>query len=190
MGGTVGSYLAVEGDEKMYIPKAVKKTYEEVGEILTVYSEKYLNKEYEELCLHALEKLYQKRPSPLKSGEANLWAAGIIYAIGGNNSIFDPKQPIHMTEKELISPLGVATQTVFSQASQIRQMLRIEPYRAEWCLPSEMGNNAWLWVVSIDGRPYDARMLSVEWQEICYKRGLIPYVPAYSEYGPYRGYRS
>lgn len=174
----------------MYIPKAVKKTYEEVGEILTGYSEKYLNKEYEELCMHALEKLYQKRPSPLKSGEANIWAAGIIYAIGGNNLIFDPNRPIHMTAKELAAPLGVAAKDASTQASQIRKLLRIEPYRAEWCLPSEMGNNEWLWIVSLDGRPYDARMLSVEWQEICYRRGLIPYVPAYREYGSYRGYLS
>lgn len=174
----------------MYISKAVRKTYEEVGKILAGYSEKYLNKEYEELCLRALEQLYQKRPSPLKSGEANIWAAGIIYAIGGNNLIFDRKRPIHMTAKELAASLGVATKDASTQASQIRKLLRIEPYRAEWCLPSEMGNNEWLWIVSIDGRPYDARMLSVEWQEICYRRRLIPYVPAYREHGSYRGYLS
>ena len=174
----------------MYIPVAVQKTYEEVGKILTGYSEKYLSKEYEELCLHTLEKLYQKKPSPLKCGEANVWAAGIIYAIGSNNSIFDETRSIHMEANELTAPLGVEEQVASSQASRIKKLLRIEPYRAEWCLPSEMGSNTWLWIVSIDGRPYDARMLSVEWQEICYRRGLIPYVPAYSEYGPYRGYRS
>lgn len=174
----------------MYIPKAVRETYEKAGEILTGYSEKYLNEEYEELCLHALEKLYQRRPSPLKCGDAGIWAAGIIYAIGSNNLIFDPNRPVHMTEKELAASLGVSVEDVSARASRIRKLLRIEPYRAEWCLPSEMGNNEWLWIVSLDGRPYDARMLSVEWQEICYRRGLIPYVPAYREYGPYRGYLS
>lgn len=68
----------------MNIPKEMQKIYEEISKLLIEYSEEYLNKEYEELCLHALEKLCRKRPSPLKSGRSNTWAAGIVYAIGSN----------------------------------------------------------------------------------------------------------
>lgn len=34
-------------------------------------------------------------------------------------------------------------------------------------------------MVSIDGLPFDARTLPVEMQELCYEKGLIPYIPAY-----------
>lgn len=133
-------------------------------EILIQYSTKYLNKEYEELCLHALEKLCRKRPSPLKSGRSNTWAAGIVYAVGSNNFIFDKSQPIHMTAKELAAPFGVTASTASSKAAMIKKMLKIDYFHAEWCLPSEVADNAMLWMVSIDGIPFDARMLPVEVQ--------------------------
>lgn len=46
----------------MNIPKEMQKTYEEISKLLIDYSTEYLSKEYEELCLHALEKLCRKRP--------------------------------------------------------------------------------------------------------------------------------
>lgn len=163
----------------MNVPKDMRETYEKISKLLIEYSEKYLNKEYEELCLHALEKLCRKRPSPLKNGRSNTWAAGIVYAIGSNNFIFDKNQPIHMTAKELAAPFGVAASTASSKATQIKKMLKIDYSNAEWCLPSEAASNPMLWMVSIDGLVFDARMLSVEMQEACYKKGLIPFVPAY-----------
>ncbi len=165
----------------MNVPKEMRETYEEISKLLIEYSEEYLNKEYEELCLHALEKLCRKRPSPLKSGRSNTWAAGIVYAIGSNNFIFDKSQPIHMTAKELAAPFGVAASTASSKAAQIKKMLKINYSRAEWCLPSEVISNPMLWTVAIDGLAVDARMLPVELQEICYEKGLIPFVPAYEK---------
>ncbi len=76
----------------MNVPKEMRETYEVISKLLIEYSEEYLNKEYEELCLHALEKLCSKRPSPLKSGRSNTWAAGIVYAIGSNNFINEHKE--------------------------------------------------------------------------------------------------
>ena len=163
----------------MKIPKEMEKTYEEISKLLIDYSAEYLSKEYEELCLHALEKLCRKRPSPLKSGRSNTWAAGIVYAVGSNNFIFDRSQPIHMTAKELVAPFGVSASTASSKAATIKKMLKINYFQPEWCLPSEMADNPMIWMVSVNGFPVDARMLSVEMQEICYEKGLIPYVPAY-----------
>ncbi len=165
----------------MNVPKEMRETYEAISKLLIEYSKEYLNKEYEELCLHALEKLCRKRPSPLKSGRASTWAAGIVYAVGRNNFIFDKNQPVHMTSKELAAPFGVAASTAASKADLIKKMLKIDYFNAEWCLPSETASNPLLWMVSIDGLAFDARMLPVELQEICYEKGLIPYVPAYQK---------
>ena len=57
--------LKGKGRQKMNVPKEMRETYEEISKLLIEYGEKYLNKEYEELCLHVLEKLCRKRPSPL-----------------------------------------------------------------------------------------------------------------------------
>lgn len=165
------------------IPKEMQKTYEEISQLLIDYSSEYLNKEYEELCLHALEKLCRKRPSPLKSGTTNGWAAGIVHAIGSNNFIFDRSQPIHMTAKKLAAPFGVAASTASSKASAIKKLLKIDYSRAEWCLPSMAASNPMLWMVSINGFLLDARTLPVEMQRICYEKGLIPFVPADKDAG-------
>lgn len=162
----------------MKIPKEMQATYDDISKILIEYSRLYLDDDYEQLCLHALEKLCRKRPSPLKSGRINTWAAGIIYAIGSNNFIFDKTQKIHMTAKELVEPLGVASSTASSKAKEIKKMLKIDYFNAEWCLSSEIADNTMLWMVSIDGLLYDARRLPEELQVICYEKGLIPYVPA------------
>lgn len=163
----------------MNVPKEMRETYEEISKLLIEYGERYLNKEYEELCLHALEKLCRKRPSPLKSGRSNTWAAGIVYAIGSNNFIFDKSQPVHMTAKELAAPFGVAASTASSKAAQIKKMLKIDYFNAEWCLPSKAVSNPMLWMVSIDGLVFDARTLPVDLQKMCYEKGIIPFIPAH-----------
>lgn len=62
--------------------------YDELSAIIGSHCDDYLSVEYKTLCLRALEKLYRERPSPLTSGRARTWAAGIIYAVAQNN-LFD-----------------------------------------------------------------------------------------------------
>ena len=149
----------------MAVPKAMQEKYNEIAAILEPYCDEYLNDEYKELCLHALEKLCRKRPSPLISGKATTWAAGIIYAIGQNNFIFDKSQPIHMTAEEIVEPLGMAKTTAANKAAEIRKMLKIDHYTAEWVL------------AEVNGLAVDARTLPLEVQIYCAEKGLIPYVP-------------
>ncbi len=117
----------------------------------------------------------------MKRGRANTWTAGIIYAIGCNNFIFDKSQPIHMSVQELITPLGVARSTAANKALIIKKMLKIDYYALEWTLPTSIANNTMIWMVSMNGLTYDARKLPVKLQEKFYKEGKIPYVPAHKK---------
>ena len=162
----------------MSVPKAMQTKYDEIAAIVEPYCDNYLDEEYKVLCLHALEKLCRKRPSPLLSGRAKTWAAGIIYAIGQNNWIFDKDQPIHMTATELVEPLGVSKNTASSKAAEIRKSLKIDLFSAEWTLQTQIEKNPMIWFVMVDGIPVDARTLPIELQKICAEKGLIPYVPA------------
>ena len=161
----------------MSVPKAMQFKYDELAAIIEPYCDNYLNMEYKTLCLHAVEKLCRKRPSPLSSGSVNTWAAGIIYAVAQNNFIFDKNQSIHMTAEELVEPLGVAKTTASSKAAQIRKLLKIDHFNSEWVLASDIENNSALWYVMVNGLIVDARTLPLEMQIYCAEKGLIPYVP-------------
>ena len=162
----------------MNIPKAMRPKYDEIAAVLEPYCEEYLNEEYREICLHALEKLCRKRPSPLMKGRKNTWAAGIVYAIGQNNWIFDRSQPLHRTADEIAEPFGVSKKTAAAKAAEIRKMLKIDITNWEWVLPSGMESNPALWFVSVNGFMMDARALPLDIQIYCAEQGLIPYVPA------------
>lgn len=162
----------------MAVPKAMQEKYNDIADIIISYADTHLNDEYKALCLHALEKLCRKRPSPLLHGRNATWAAGIVYAIGSNNFIFDKSQPIHTTGKELAAGFGVAASTASAKAADIRKMLKISHGNAEWCLPSLADDNMMLWMVELNGMLLDVRTLPLQYQMHAYEKGWIPYVPA------------
>ena len=66
---------------KLSVPKSMQPAFDGIEPLITDFCNQYLNDEYRELCLHLLEKLCRKRPSPLLAGRKNTWAAAIIYAM-------------------------------------------------------------------------------------------------------------
>lgn len=164
----------------MSVPKAMQGKYDEIAAIIVPFCDEHLGDEYRELCLRALEKLCRKRPSPVLSRRPGTWAAGIIYAVGQANWLFDKDQPVHMTAGELADSLGVSKSTASSTAAEIRKWLKIDHFSSEWMLPSQMDDNPLLWLVEVDGFVVDARSLPLEVQNECARLGLIPYVPEQS----------
>jgi hypothetical protein len=53
---------------------------------------------------------------------------------------------------------------------------RTGPLGTEFCLPSRLACHPTAWLVTINGLLYDARILPVEIQAECARRGLIPAV--------------
>ena len=163
----------------MSVPKSLQPAFDDIEPLITDFCNQYLNDEYRELCLHLLEKLCRKRPSPLLAGRKNTWAAAIIYAITTNNFIFDKSQPIHLTADELCAPFGLSKSTVSNKAREIRDMFNITYLNPEWQLNYLAEDNPAIWLFNVNGFVIDIRMAPVDVQEEAYRRGLIPFVPAY-----------
>ncbi len=162
----------------MGIPKSMQGRYEQIALLISDFCRLYLNDDYETLCLRLLEKLCRKRPSPLLSGRANTWAAGIVYAIAANNYIFDKSQPIHMTADELSAPFGLAKSTVANKAAEISRLCDVSQFDANWLLPHLVDSSPGIWFLEVNGLLMDIRTAPLELQIAAYERGLIPYVPA------------
>ena len=160
------------------IPKEMQQHYDVIGQTITDFCKENLDEEYEQLCLKALEKLCRKRPSPLLKGRSNTWAAGIVYAVGAANFIFDRDNEYYISASDLADFFGLSKSTASSKAAEIRKMFNIDMFSGEWTVPSGMDSNPMIWMVSVNGLAVDARTLPLEYQQLCYERGLIPYIPA------------
>ena len=165
----------------MAIPKEMQGKYNEIAPMVVEFCDKKLNEEYKSLCLRLLEKLCRKRPSPLLGGRAHTWAAGIVYAIGSNNFIFDKSQEIHLTAKEMASEFGISATTAGNKAAEIRKMFNISYFNPEWQLAILIKDNPAIWMVMVDGLIVDIRDAPLELQRIAFEKGIIPYIPGEKE---------
>ena len=166
----------------MAIPKTMQAKYDEIAPLIIAFCEEKLSEDYKALCLRLLEKLCRKRPSPLLGGRSRTWAAGIVYAIGANNFIFDKSQEIHMTAGELASGFGLATSTAGNKASEIRDMFKMDYFNTEWQLPDLVAQNPIVWLLQTkEGFLFDVRQTPIDIQQQAFEMGLIPYVPGEPE---------
>ena len=161
----------------MAVPKAMQATYDEIAVPIEAFCAEHLNDDYLALCLKLLEKLCRKRPSPLLGGRKQTWAAGVVYAIGANNFLFDKSNPHYISSPDAAKAFGLAASTVGNKAAEIRKMFDITFRNAQWLTPEHIRANPLVWMIEVNGFLVDARHLPVELQELAHKKGLIPFVP-------------
>lgn len=160
------------------VPQTMQKTYDTITALTDGFCQASLNEEYAEMCRTMTAKLCRKRPSPLASGKANSWAAGIVHAVGTVNFAFDKTQTPHTTIPDISDHFGVAKSSPASKSKIIRDLLKIGLMEPAWTLPSRIEHNPMAWYVMVNGLVLDARSLPRHLQEEAYRKGLIPYIPA------------
>ncbi len=57
-------------------------------------------------------------------------------------------------------------------------MFKMSQMDPEWTLPSLLEENPLVWLLEVNGMIVDVRYMPREVQELAYKKGLIPYIPA------------
>jgi hypothetical protein len=164
-------------------PKAQPK--EETAEVLRVIIEmidqfcrEHLNDEYAVLCRKLAEKLARKRPSPLLRGSPNTWASGIARTVGWVNFLHDKSQTPYMRLSDIDTCFGIGESTGAAKLGAIRKMLKIHQLDPNWTLPSRLDDNPMVWMLEVNGLLMDVRRAPREVQEIAFRKGLIPYIPA------------
>jgi hypothetical protein len=169
-------------DEK--VPEKMKAVYDEIVALTNTICVKHLNPEYADLSQKMAAKLARKRPSPLASGRPKTWAAGIIYALGQVNFLFDKSQTPYLSATELCAFFEVSQNSASDKARKIRDMLKIHMLDHEWLLPSQMEDNPAIWLVMVNGLIVDIRHMPRSVQEAAFQKGIIPYVPGRKPHNP------
>jgi hypothetical protein len=160
------------------VPASMRPIYENIVALTNAFCQEYLNEEYALLSRQLAAALARKRPSPLVRGATEIWACSIVYALGSVNFLFDKSEPPYMRADELCAGFGVSQSSGANKGKQIRDMFHMSPLDPNWCLPSQMDRNPFVWMLEVNGLVVDVRHMPREVQEIAYQKGYIPYIPA------------
>src|SRR4051812_40354993 len=163
---------------ELQVPHALRERAQAVIDITDAACREHLDDEYGRLARKLVARIARKRPSPLARGDARIWAAGAIYAIGQQNFLFDRTQTPHMTADELATALGVVKTTMANKAGLIARTLRLTVFEPELARVAVLEQHPLAWLVEVDRLIVDARSLPPERQDEARRRGLIPDVEA------------
>ncbi len=163
-------------------PDYLQNHYNEIVKITDPFCATYLNDEYTMYCRKMAAALARKRPSPLLGGYINIWAAAILYTLGSINVLYDKSTQPSMQLQDVCDKLGLSKSTVGQKSAVIKRVLKIKQFDHTWALSSIIEKMPQFWMIEVENdfvHVYaDARELPRDIQEMAYKKGLIPYIPA------------
>ncbi len=160
------------------VPGVSEPAYSAIVNLTDGVCQKYLNSEYATLARQLAATLARKRPSPILRGKPEIWACGILYALGTVNFLFDKTQTPHIRADELCAVFGISKSSGENKARLIRDLLKMYPLDPNWCVPGNLEQNPLVWTLQVNGMMVDIRHMPREVQAIAYEKGLIPYIPA------------
>lgn len=159
------------------VPHAVQPSADEVVALTDAVCRAHLDTEYADLCRAVVGKLGRKRPSPLTRGDPRIWAAGVVYAVGQLNFLFDPAQSPHATADQLSEWLGVKKTTMANKARLIRDTLKLSHFDGQFIRRDLVEASPLTWLLQVDGMLVDIHQAPRHLQVQAFESGLIPYVP-------------
>ena len=164
-------------DDMTEIPMPFRERYAELTEIISSFCDSHLNDEYKVVCCRIAADMCQE-DSPILSGKANSWAAGIIWTAGRVNFLSDPSFEPSMTQSEFAKAIGVSVATISAKSRDIWDGLDLMQSDPDYTIASRIDSNPLVWMVEVNGLIVDLRHVPREVPEIAVQQGLIPYVPA------------
>jgi hypothetical protein len=160
------------------VPKSMQATYDAIVRLTDEFCDQHLTAEYRELARDMAAALCRKRPSPILSGQPQIWACGIIYLLGQINFLSDRSSQPYMRMADVCAAFGVGQNTASAKARVISKALGTRQFDPTWTLPSKIDTNPLVWMAEVDGLLVDLRHMPREIQEIAFEKGMIPYIPA------------
>ncbi|WP_252248145.1 DUF6398 domain-containing protein [Clostridium sp. ZBS20] len=118
------------------LPNSIVEKYEEILGKIKVFSNQYLNEQYEKLCIKALHDLGMNHEDSLKKGKSSSWAAGVVHAIGTVNNLFDVKEEPYIKALDLYKEFGVSNSTGSIKSKEVRNLLNISKDDEIWTVKS------------------------------------------------------
>ena len=114
------------------VSKKIKERKEDLIDLVSSFSNNYLNEDYTESAVKIVEKMARKREVPFRRGKLEIWASGIIYALAQINFLFDKTSPYYISADDICNHFNTKKSTVSKKADQIIDMLDLSPLDGEF----------------------------------------------------------
>ncbi|MDQ0194579.1 DUF6398 domain-containing protein [Paenibacillus wynnii] len=131
-------------------PKMLEKK-DKLLELLQGFCREHLDEEYEQVAVKMVEKLGRKRTVPFMSGKLEVWAAGIIHALGTINFLFDKSSQPYASVSDICGYYGIAQSTTSQKSKVIRDMLKLSHFDSEFLTKSMQEKNPFINLFSVNG---------------------------------------
>lgn len=103
----------------------IEEKMQKLIEMTTEFCDEYLDEEYKQLCEKLIRKMCRKRNVPFLSGQLEIWAAAIVYAIGSINFLFDQSFEPYASGEDIRNYFGTSKSTSSQKAKLIRDMFKL-----------------------------------------------------------------
>ena len=118
--------------DELRMPRALRLVADEIVAITDAACRAVLDEEYADLA-----RARGGEAGAQAAVAAYCWppgdvAAGVVYALGQANFVFDPASEQCVTADEFSEVFGVAKSTMGSKARQVRDLMRISPFSPEF----------------------------------------------------------
>lgn len=124
---------------------------ERLLQLVKEFCQQYLDEDYEQLSCKMVEKLGRKRTVPFMRGKLEIWAAGIIHAIGTVNFLFDKSFEPYVSVHEICEYFGTAQSITSQKSNSIRDMFKMGYFGGEFATQRSEQSNPFNQLVSING---------------------------------------
>jgi hypothetical protein len=101
------------------VPRDLRARVQQIVDIVDRACEQVLDAEYQTLARRLTAALARKRPSPLRRGRPEIWAGGILWALGRVNWLFAHSATVHVTGEQLAEAVGAKPKSIAAKADMV-----------------------------------------------------------------------
>lgn len=113
----------------------------ELKQLVTNYCKKHLDDAYLTICTKIFDDLLKSDKFIFKRGKTEIWAAAIVWAVGGTNFLGDKSFEPYATLNDVCDFFGANSSTVGQKSGKIKEILDISVFNPEYRLPgSKVGS--------------------------------------------------
>ncbi len=138
---------------------------EQILKMIEDFCAQKLNEEYLGLADRVIKELAQIEPVPFMRGKPEIWAAGVIHALGSVNWMFDRSNKCHTPAADINAFFGTNGSTTSQKATLIKDMLDMHHGDREFSTQDSIDNDPFAQFVMLDNMIVPMSMLSEELQQ-------------------------